>query len=176
MYVHRSPAYFSWLWGLVIGVVVLLVPLSATANNIDVAFSPNGGGEELIIQTINSAKTTLCMATYSFTSKAIAGAVLNARLRGVNVRVVSDYKANTSHYTAVNYLNNHGVAIRLNRHYAIMHNKFIVVDNQTVETGSYNYSSAAEKKNAENVIVIWNNPKLAAKYASECERLFKEAV
>lgn len=57
-----------------------------------------------------------------------------------------------------------------------MHNKFIVVDNQTVETGSFNYSAGAVDKNAENVLVMWNYPNVASRYANECNRLYNEAT
>lgn len=55
-----------------------------------------------------------------------------------------------------------------------MHNKFIVVDNQTVETGSFNYTDGTVKKNAENVLVMWNYPDVASKYSTECDRLYNE--
>ena len=83
------------------------------------------------------------MATYSFTSKPVSEAILAAKKRGVDVRVVSDEKANDRKYTAARFLANQGVNVRLNGNYAIMHNKFIVIDNQTVETGSFNYSAEA---------------------------------
>lgn len=155
--------------------LILFLPSLVFATNIEVAFSPKNGGQDLIIKTINSAHKSICMATYSFTSKPIANAILQAKLRGVAVKVVSDYRANGKHYTAAKYLANNGVDVRLNDNYAIMHNKFIIADRQTVETGSYNYSAAAENKNAENVMVIWNNPEIATKYQVECERLFNEA-
>jgi phosphatidylserine/phosphatidylglycerophosphate/cardiolipin synthase-like enzyme len=51
--------------------------------------------------------------------------------------------------------------------HAIMHDKFLVIDAAHVETGSFNFTSAAVSKNAENVIVLWNNPQLAALYTSD---------
>jgi len=129
----------------------------------------------LVVKAINSAQNSICMATYSFTSKPIANALIDAKNRGVKIKVVSDYKANSGKkYTAVKFLQRAGVDVRLNSNYAIMHNKFIVVDDNTVETGSFNYSDAAVNKNAENVIVIWNNKPLATKYSNECDRLYNE--
>lgn len=157
--------------------LIFLLPAIAIANNdIDVAFSPKGGSLELVLKAINSSKKSICMATYSFTSKPVAEAILAAKNRGVDVKVVSDEKANDRKYTATRFLANNNVSVRLNGNYAIMHNKFIVVDNQTVETGSFNYSSGAVNKNAENVIVIWNNPDIAQKYSNECVRLYNEAT
>lgn len=155
--------------------ILLLLPLCVSAGDIDIGFSPRMGSLNLVLKTINSAKNNICMATYSFTSKPVVEALMSAKQRGVNIKIVSDEKANSGKYTAVRFLANQGFNVRLNRNYAIMHNKFIVVDNKTVETGSFNYSGAAVKKNAENVIVIWNNPTVASVYRDECDRLYNEA-
>lgn len=158
-------------------IVLFLMPLNLVyANDIDIGFSPNQGSLNLILKTINSAKQNICMATYSFTSSPIVKALIAAKQRGVSIKIVSDEQANSKKYTAVRYLANHDFNIRLNGNYAIMHNKFIVVDNKTIETGSFNYSEAAVYKNAENVIVIWNNKDVAIVYSNECNRLFNEAT
>ncbi len=67
-----------------------------------------------------------------------------------------------------------GIPIRINRKYSIMHNKFLVIDGHTVETGSFNYSANAEKRNAENVIVIRNNANLAKRYLENWQKLWNE--
>lgn len=84
-------------------------------------------------------------------------------------------KANQDKYTAVNFLANQGVAVRLNNRYAIMHNKYMVVDGHNVKTGSFNYTSSAAKRNAENVILLKNAPATAKAYQQDFERLYIEA-
>lgn len=141
----------------------------------EAAFSPFGNSLELVVSTINSAKKTILVAAYSFTSKPISTALLAASKRGVKVQVVADEKSNAEKYGAVQFLANQGVPVRLNGNYAIHHNKFMVVDGVTVETGSFNYTAAAAGKNAENVLVVRNNPALAEQYTKEWERLWREA-
>ncbi len=147
--------------------------ISATSN-IEIGFSPEHTSLPLVLKTINAAKSSICVAAYSFTSKPISQALYYAAKRGVKVKVVADAKANGGKYTATTFLANQGIDVRLNSNYAIMHNKFIVVDDKTVETGSFNYSAAAVKSNAENV--IWDNPRVASRYKAECNRLFNEAT
>ncbi len=55
-----------------------------------------------------------------------------------------------------------------------MHDKFIGVDGATVEEGSFNYTAAAENRNAENVLVL-RDPAIAAKYVMEWQRLWDES-
>ena len=130
------------------------------------AFSPKDGATELVIKVINSARHSIRLAAYSFTSKPIARALVDAHKRGVDVEVVVDKSQKSARYTSATFLANMGIPVRVDSMHAIMHNKFIVVDGQDVENGSFNYTSAAENRNAENALVNWNNPKLAAIYTA----------
>nr|WP_307455362.1 phospholipase D family protein [Pantoea ananatis] len=146
----------------------------AFAGTILYGFSPNGSAQNLILHSIDDAKKSIDIAAYSFTSKPISLALLAAKKRGVQIRIVADYKANAK-YTAVSFIKNAGVIVRLNSNYEIMHNKFMVIDGVDVQTGSFNYTSSASVRNAENVIVIKNNEKLAGAYEQEFMRLFNES-
>ena len=107
--------------------------------------------------------------------------VILAAKRGVSVSVVADDKANTVEdrsgkaRAALLALVQAGVEVRLNRAFAIHHDKVIVVDQQTVEAGSFNFSDAAARRNSENVLVNWHNPKLAAVYLGHFERNYRQA-
>ena len=142
----------------------------------EAAFSPYGKSLPLVLSTINSARKSIRVAAYAFTSKPVAEALRDAHKRGVDVKVVADAKSNGREYTAVTFLANQGVPVRLNANYAILHNKFMVIDGTTLETGSFNYSAAAVNKNAENVLVIHDMPTLARQYTEEWTRLWNEGV
>jgi phosphatidylserine/phosphatidylglycerophosphate/cardiolipin synthase-like enzyme len=148
----------------------------STESEYEAAFSPYGKSLPLVLSTINSARKSIHVAAYTFTSKPIAEALSDAHKRGVDVKVVADEKSNGGRYTAVTFLANQGVPVRLNDHYAILHNKFMVIDGTTLETGSFNYSAAAVNKNAENVLVIRDMPTLVGQYAEEWVRLWNEGV
>lgn len=151
----------------------LTFPTLSFSNNIQVGFSPCGNSANLILNAINSAEKTIDIAAYSFTSKPISMALLRAKARGVAISVVADKKSNTQGYTAVNFLKNKNITVCLTDKYAIMHNKFMVIDGNTVQTGSFNYSKAAVESNAENVIVI-KNSEIARTYKKEFNRLLAE--
>ena len=140
----------------------------------EVGLSPRGESLNIILKAINESEDSILAAAYSFTSKPISTALLEAHKRGVHVQVVADKKGNSSRYTAVTFLANQGVPVRLNGNYAIHHHKFMVVDARHVQTGSFNYSAAAVNKNAENVLVLRDVPELAGIYAQEWERLWNE--
>jgi phosphatidylserine/phosphatidylglycerophosphate/cardiolipin synthase-like enzyme len=155
------------------------MPASGT---IEVAFSPNEGGEALVVKVIDSAKTELRVLSYSFTSVPVTAALLRARKRGVEVRLVADQKNNVTEdhsgkaRAALSALANAGADVRTISIYPIHHDKVIVADRQTVELGSFNYSDAAARKNSENVLVNWGNPKLADVYLQHFDRNYRQAV
>jgi phosphatidylserine/phosphatidylglycerophosphate/cardiolipin synthase-like enzyme len=149
-------------------------PLPA-GSSYEAAFSPHGKSLELALSCIRAAERSILVAAFSFTNKRISRALREAHKRGVKVQVVADKEVN-SKYTAVAYLANQGVPVRLNGRYAIHHHKFMVIDGKHVETGSFNYSAVAVDKNAENVLVLWNVPSLAAQYAAEWTRLWDEGA
>jgi phosphatidylserine/phosphatidylglycerophosphate/cardiolipin synthase-like enzyme len=155
--------------------LLLLLPVPSLACDIQVAFSPERGATELVVRTIESAYKTVRLAAYSFTSKPIALALLADAKRGVDVKVVVDKSQATARYTAATFLANQGVPVRADYRYAIMHDKFIVVDGETVEEGSFNFTAAAESKNAENVIVLRNDAGVAQQYEREWQRLWAES-
>ena len=143
---------------------------------IEVAFSPNEGSEDLVVKAIQSARSSIGVAAYSFTSPVIAKALLSAKRRGVDVRVVVDENGNKSKASlaALNLMVGAGIPTRTISRYAIHHDKYMVVDKSTVQTGSFNYSKAAAKSNSENVVVIWNNPDLALSYLKHWQDRFDQ--
>jgi phosphatidylserine/phosphatidylglycerophosphate/cardiolipin synthase-like enzyme len=141
-----------------------------SAGELEVAFSPNGGSTDLVIKVIHSAKTSIRVLAYSFTSAPIAQALVEAHKRGVDVQVVVDKSQKKEKYTSATFVANAGIPIRIDSKHAIAHNKVVIVDGHTVQQGSFNYTKAAEEKNGENVLVNWNNAKLAEVYLKDWKR------
>lgn len=142
---------------------------------IETAFSPDMGATDLVVKVIGEAKKSIRVAAYSFTSKPIAQALMEAHKSGIDVQVVVDKSNARAKYTSATFLANVGIPTRIDYRYAIMHNKFMVIDGMNVETGSFNYTSAAEHKNAENVLVLRNDPAVAKQYMTEWDRLWDES-
>ena len=141
-----------------------------SGGELEVAFSPNGGATDLVIKVIQSAKSSVRVLAYSFTSAPIAQALVEAHKRGVDVQVVLDKSQKSAKYTSATFVANAGIPIRIDSRHAIAHNKVVIVDGHTVQQGSFNYTKAAEQSNGENVLVNWNNPKLADVYLKDWKR------
>jgi len=151
------------------------------SGHIEVAFSPNEGSEELVVKAIDSARTDIKVLAYSFTSAPVTQALLRAKKRGAQVTLVVDQKSNINEdrsskaQAALSALAYAGCEVRTISAYPIHHDKTIIIDQETLETGSFNFSQAAAHRNSENVIVHWNNPKLAMIYLEHFERNFRQS-
>ncbi len=148
---------------------LLFLPLTVSAQNWQVFFSPGGGCTRAVVEQLNSAKSNVLVQAYSFTSAPIAKALVNAANRGVNVSVLLDRSQETERYTSATYLLNNEISPLIDHQHAIAHNKVMIIDQHIVITGSFNFTKAAEEKNAENVLVI-DNMELANKYAENWQK------
>ena len=148
------------------------------ASRIEVAFSPEAGSEALVVKVIASARQSIRLAGYSFTSPAVVKALMDAKKRGVDVRVLIDDRGNRSaaSQAAQRLIMGVGIPLRVISVYAIHHDKYIVVDGMTTETGSFNYSQAAAKSNSENVLVVWNDRAVAAQYLAHWDNRWARGV
>ncbi|HAN3366307.1 TPA: phospholipase D family protein [Klebsiella pneumoniae] len=139
------------------------------AASIETGYSPEGTALQLVLKTIDSAQQEIRLMGYSFTSPEVAGALVRAKQRGLDVKVVLDWKANTgkqnqASQAAMNLLVNAGIPVRTVSQYKIMHDKVIIADDRNIEVGSFNYTRAAERVNSENVLVVWDVPVVAQRY------------
>ncbi len=83
--------------------------------------------------------------------------------RGLRVNVLLDKSNLTDKYSQISRLRKSGIDVSIDRVPGIAHNKIIIIDKKIVITGSFNFTNAADKRNAENVIII-NNASIAKQY------------
>ena len=152
--------------------------LQSKAGQIETAFSPEGGAEKLVLKVIDNSERRLKVAAYSFTSANVVSALIRAKRRGVKVEVLVDEKGNKAkaNLAAMNLLVNAEIPVKTVSRFSIHHDKYIIADGVTVQTGSFNYSAAAAKSNSENVIVIWNQATVASDYEKHWYSRWAEAV
>lgn len=136
---------------------------------VSVYFSPRGGAQQAIVDAIDKAKQTIYVQAYSFTSAPIAKALVDASRRGVKVEAVLDKSQRKATYTGATFLKNEGIPVWIDDKHAIAHNKVMIIDGATVITGSFNFTKAAEEKNAENLLII-RDPGLAKLYMDNWDR------
>ena len=163
----RSSVFYRLVPVFAVGALVLLSVMFfwgpvARAINVDtghlppieVYFSPQNGSTAAIVREIDRARSEILVQAYSFTSAAIAHALLKAHKRGIKVEVILDKSQKNQRYSSFTFLTNARIPTYIDAEHAIAHNKIILIDRSVVITGSFNFTKAAEEKNAENLLII----------------------
>ncbi len=128
-----------------------------------------------LIKVINSADIKLDIAIYDLRKNNIVAAVINAKKRGVAIRIITDSKQAKlgEEDEELRLLKAFDIPIKINTHAGIMHMKITVVDNNTVTTGSYNYTDDATYKNDE-VLIIIKNASIAKDWEKEFSTMWED--
>jgi phosphatidylserine/phosphatidylglycerophosphate/cardiolipin synthase-like enzyme len=157
------------------------MPALPAQGTVQVAFTPWDNAEAMIVDGIRRAKHQILVQAFSFTSRTLANALIAAKRRGVDVRVMADREQTFSgEASRIPDLVQAGIPVMLEVRYQSAHNKVMVMDAGTADaavvTGSYNWTYAAQNKNAENVLILRHNPDVANAYAANWRRHFADAL
>ena len=133
---------------------------------IDVLFSPDAGCADRIVEEIDKARKVVRVQMYFFTSKPIANALIEAHKRGVKVEVILDKSQQKMTYGRFRVLRREGIPVYFDGEHATANNKIVLIDRRTIITGSYNFTKAAEEKNAENLLIIKGKRNLLDRYVA----------
>ena len=165
-------------WVLLAAACLLPAPIAAAdpgnLARVEAAFTPGDDIAALITRHIARARRSVQMQAYIFTDRRIANALLAARRRGVEVEVIGDAAQHDNgglpHLRA---LERAGARVFLDASHAASHNKIVIVDGAhdgaTVITGSYNFTQAAQSRNAENVVVLSGNRRVTGRFVANFE-------
>ncbi len=130
--------------------------------------------ENQILSTLNNARVSIRLVMAWFTNETLFKKLLSKHNDGIDVQLaIYDDGINKKH--GVNFSELPNTRINRSTKGGIMHDKFCVIDNQIVITGSYNWTNNAEFKNDEN-ITIEKDPEQASRYSEEFRRLTKIAM
>ncbi|MGB9631254.1 MAG: phospholipase D-like domain-containing protein [Candidatus Methanodesulfokora sp.] len=133
-------------------------------------FCPEDHCSNVVIYWVSKANKSIDLAMYSFTLDSIGDALIEAKKRGVVIRVIFE-RSQVNQWSEYSRLKSEGIQVMLDENDAYMHNKFMVIDGKVVLTGSYNYSKQADTQNDENLIVI-EDGKVARAYEDEFNEMW----
>jgi phosphatidylserine/phosphatidylglycerophosphate/cardiolipin synthase-like enzyme len=126
------------------------------AANIDVYYAPEDLPADHLIALYDHARRYIYVAVYGMTFPPIVKALIEAKKRGVDVRVISDRGQGNDpkQQRALELLHSAGIPIRVNQHDGLMHLKQAVIDDEINTTGSMNQTTSGHRYNDERLDVI----------------------
>src|SRR5665648_657746 len=141
----------------ILAFLILLLSMTISISTLaktEVYFSLSDNPQKVIIKNINQAQASTNIAMYIFTDREIALPLVKAHERGVKVRLYLDQDQVDYQYSQSRFLVQRGIKTRISYNNYIMHNKFAIIDNRILLTGSYNWTFSANNRNDENLMVI----------------------
>jgi len=139
------------------------IPVCASAT-IDVYYAPEDQPIDRVVGLYAHATRYIFVSVYGLTSPSVVKALVEAKHRGVDVRVITDRERlnDPKQHSAVNALRLAGVPVRINRHDGLMHLKQVVIDDVINTSGSANQTTSGNRYNDERLDVI-TDARLTAK-------------
>jgi Phosphatidylserine/phosphatidylglycerophosphate/cardiolipin synthases and related enzymes len=153
-------------------IIFLALWANLVSADTNVLFSPNGGCQDAIVSEINKAQKTIDIAMYYLTSREIAVELVKAKDRNIIIRIVLDKSQEIQKFSKSRYLIKRGFEVKYHTGSGIMHNKFALIDNKVLITGSFNWTSTADQKNEENLLIM-TDEELIKKYQKRFEYLWQ---
>jgi len=132
-------------------------------DKLNVCFTPPSGCSDLVAQEIASARTSIYVQAYGLTSSGIIYQLKLAKRRGVMVSVLLDGGNLSDNAAILQDLQHAGIEVAFDKMAGIAHNKVMIIDKHKVITGSFNFTNAADTRNAENLLLI-DDTNIAAAY------------
>ncbi|MBI5928421.1 MAG: phospholipase [Chloroflexi bacterium] len=146
-----------------------------TINGIRVEnyFSPEDGKtiEQRLVDLVNNAQTSVHVMAFSYTIDALANAMISRHNAGVDV--IGLFEARGSLQGAMRPMGCAGIPVKQDGNPQTLHNKVIIIDNQIVVTGSFNFSNNAIEQNSENMVIIYD-AQLAQQYSAQFDKLYND--
>ncbi len=136
---------------------VLLGPsVEVSAASVEVWYGPEDRPLEHLVRMYDRAQRYIFVAVYGLTSPLTVKALVEAKRRGVDVRIVTDRERleDAKQRTALSTLREAGIPIKINRHDALMHLKQAVIDDEINANGSMNQTTSGNRYNDERLDII----------------------
>lgn len=141
-----------------------------------IRFSPEDGVLDTLLQVVGGAQDQIRMLAYSFAEDSLGQALVDRFEDGIDVTVIFEGdKAFTDKGGEAGFLKNKGVTVLLDgSDDALMHEKVIIIDENFVAAGSYNFTRSADTRNDEQILFI-SSAEIAEIFGEEFEKIYEEA-
>ncbi|KAA3644215.1 MAG: hypothetical protein DWQ07_19090 [Chloroflexi bacterium] len=170
---------FAELWEGEFGVnSVSTANLQTTSENgsaIQVMFAPEDGVGSLLATLLSEAETSIRFMAFSFTHDEMGAAVIERAEFGLDVMGIFEERGSTSELSELPKMFCNKLNVRVDGNPNTLNHKVIIIDEQILITGSFNFTGNADQNNDANLIII-DNAELAAIYLKEFEARWSESL
>ena len=144
-------------------------------TSVEVQFAPDDRPEPALVNLLDTARASVAFLAFSFTSDPLGNALVRADQAGLHIQgVMDDEQAASNTGSELPAFRSAGLEVRLDGNAGQMHEKVLIIDEEIVVLGSYNFSRSANEKNDENLLVI-HDQVIARLFVEEFARIYAAA-
>ena len=166
-----TPANYPFIMDWIKTATSALVP--STTSTTDVFFSPGDACRNSIIQRIDGAIKQLQICVFTISDDSITKSLLAAHRRKIQIKVITDNDKSLDQGSDIDQLARAGIAVKMDVSSNHMHHKFMIADQHTLITGSYNWTLSAARYNHENILLT-REANVIKSFSSEFDKLWNE--
>jgi phosphatidylserine/phosphatidylglycerophosphate/cardiolipin synthase-like enzyme len=146
----------TYVAAILLSLTILLQPQTVGSANIEVLYAPNDAPLDRVVTLYHHAKRYIYLSVYGFTYPRAVHALVAAKKRGVDVRMLTDQERTqeAKQHIALQTLRLAGIPIRVNQHDGLMHLKQVVIDDEINASGSMNHTTSGNSYNDERMDII----------------------
>jgi phosphatidylserine/phosphatidylglycerophosphate/cardiolipin synthase-like enzyme len=152
----RTKRGVSYLTSTLLWLAIILHAQTVASAKIEVLYAPNDAPLDRVVTLYREAKRYIYLSVYGFTYPRAVQALVAAKKRGVDVRMLTDQERaqEGKQHTALQTLRLAGIPIRVNQHDGFMHLKQVVIDDEINTSGSMNHTTSGNSYNDERLDII----------------------
>lgn len=149
--------------------------LTLDGTRVDTYFSPDDHVLTALYNLLSESQESIYFLAFSFTSNELGEIVREKAEAGLTIQgVVDEEQVASNTGTEFDPFRQAGLDVLIDGNEGQMHHKVFIVDGKIVVIGSYNFSKAAEERNDENIIIVYND-KIAEFFVQEFQRVYAHA-
>jgi phosphatidylserine/phosphatidylglycerophosphate/cardiolipin synthase-like enzyme len=137
---------------------------------VKVLFSPKGGANAEVMAELQKAQKSIKFMNFSLTGPELQNVIVSKKNAGLLVEGVLDECLSRGKYSLLKPFKEAKIYVLRDGNQALLHHKVFIIDDETVITGSSNYSASAENSNNENTLII-KSKNIASFYSREYSRI-----
>ena len=142
-------------------------------TDLETCFAPDEPCAEKLIRFVDSAQTSIDVAVFDININELVDHLI-VKAKKIKVRIVVDRRQAKGKHSAVPRLIQNQVLVRYGKQRGLMHNKFVIIDQKMVETGSFNQTWHASSSNEENQVYI-SSPNVVKRFHKRFEKMWSHA-
>jgi mitochondrial cardiolipin hydrolase len=170
--IHSGPRLFTLFIALSLALIAPSLQGTEEGHPIEVLFSPNGGIKAKLAKLVQTASSSIDIATNNIFLPEVSLSLLGAKKRGVRIRIITDAYTVRSERSDIPLFQRNGIEV-FQTNGSEMKHSFAIFDSKRIATGSYEWTDVGEFQQSSSILFT-ENPDLLKAFNEQFKKLWSK--